>query len=449
MGRSRSQRKSSRLFDSDDDSASTSSTGALSDLTLVQEVEEEQGEDVVLESHLDALYEKRASTREDGLKGLINAFTSNVQLEFAEKRNVTLLHQYTSSIKKGSASEAALAAHALGLLAITVGAGEIAHQVMQESIPPLSRACKLGSDAANRTLVLESLAVVTFVGGNDVEETERSMDLLWQLIQHKGNSHADQVPGTNKPQPAVRATAISAWAFLLTTIPTQRIGSRYIKQFLPTLSSLLKMDDRAVRIAAGEAIALMFETSSLMEQKGGDSCYTDSDSFDCQNHESLEKLPSFDELQMSVLEQMKELSIEAGGKGSSKKDLNTQRSYFREILASVEDGVGPETTVKLQHGDVLKVSTWTQTIQINLLRHFLGGGFQKHMQANPLLHDIFEFTPKQEKKQALSAKQKRMFMSPNSVISKARTQQLNKLRSMTQAGNHGHYGIGVDEDDYI
>ncbi|KAH9329643.1 hypothetical protein KI387_001751, partial [Taxus chinensis] len=402
----RIQRRSPKLFDSDDDSLSTTSTGGLSDLTIAPEVEVEGSEDLVLDSYLDALYEKRGSTRENGLKGFINAFTSDVQHEFAESKNETLLDQFMKSMKRGSSVEVALAAHAAGLLAITIGAGEIAHKLMEDSIPNFCRACKIGLDAENYSMVLQSLAVVTFVGGNDFEETEKSMDLLWQ-----------QVLGTNKTQLALKAAAISAWAFLLTTVPTHRIDSHFHKKYLPMLSTLLEVDNRAVRIAAGEAIALIFDALDSKDESGDDS-YLDPASLDVDNV-----------LEMSILKQMKALSIEASGKGSSKKDLNSQRSSFRDFLASIEDGMKPEATVKLQNGDVVNVSTWIQIIQTNFLRHFLGGGFQKHMQANSLLHEVFNFTPNQEKQQALSAKEKRLYMSPNSAVSKARTQQRNKRRT--------------------
>ncbi|XP_057860961.2 uncharacterized protein LOC131069511 isoform X1 [Cryptomeria japonica] len=410
MGRSRNQRRSTKLFDTDDDSLSSTSTGGLSDLTIAQEVEVDGSEDLVLDNHLDALYEKRASTRENGLKGFISAFTNDVQYEFAESKSETLLDQLMKSMKRGSSTEVALAAHAAGLLAITIGAGDIAHKVMEDSIPNFSRACKIGSDAENYSMVLQSLAVVTFVGGTDFEETEKSMDLLWQ-----------QISGTNKTQPAVKAAAISAWAFLLTTLPTHQLDSQFCKRCLPLLSTLLEDDNRAVRIAAGEAIALIFETVNSEDEILDNSDNLDPGSFDLDNF-----------LQARILEQMTTLSIEASGKGSSKKDLNSQRSSFRDILASIQGGMKPEATVKLQNGDVVNVSTWTQIIQTNFLRHFLGGGFQKHMQVNSLLHEIFSFTPSQEKQQALSAKEKRLYMSPNSAASKARTQQRNKRRSAKQ-----------------
>eukprot|EP01018_Ginkgo_biloba_P024436 Gb_20292 [translate_table: standard] len=447
MGRSRSQYKSSKLSDSDDDMLSSSSTRDAFELAPTQGVNKVQGEDDMLEMYLDALYEKRSSTRENALRGLIKAFKSNVQIEFAEDKSETLLRQYIGSVKRASASEAALAAHALGLLAITLGAGKMSHRVMQESFSPLSCLAKFGSDADNRISAMESLAIVTFVGANDLVETEKTMDILWQVSQHKGNAHAEQVLGTKRPSPPVRAAAISAWAFLLTTVPRQCIERHYLEEKLSLLSSLLDMDDQAIRKAVGEAIALLFEISSLMNLHEDEFNNFSSDGVDKENTHYPTQLPSMNVLQAKVTEQMKALSIEAGGKRTSRKDLNFQRSSFRDFLASVKNSVRPEIVIKLQYGDAKKISTWLKIIQLNMLRHFLGGGFQKHMQANLLLHGIFNFTPRQEKKQALSVKEKRMYMSTNSMVSKERTHQLNKKRSLAQAANYGHYGVDVDEDD--
>ncbi|XP_028090916.1 uncharacterized protein LOC114291082 isoform X2 [Camellia sinensis] len=52
----------------------------------------------------------------------------------------TLLHECLNLIKKGSAKEIALAAHAIGLLALTTGPGERAQEILEESVPPISQA---------------------------------------------------------------------------------------------------------------------------------------------------------------------------------------------------------------------------------------------------------------------------------------------------------------------
>ncbi|RWW61753.1 hypothetical protein BHE74_00031160 [Ensete ventricosum] len=40
---------------------------------------------------------------------------------------------------------------------------------------------------------------------------------------------------------------------------------------------------------------------------------------------------------------------------------------------------------------ILKVSKWSQMIQMRHIKHFLQSGFSKHMKDNERLHDLFKF----------------------------------------------------------
>ncbi|XP_058080370.1 uncharacterized protein LOC131228612 [Magnolia sinica] len=443
MGKRNSQRKNATLFDSDDDTLSTSSTSA-SDTQFAQESEEVRGGAHSLETYLDALFEKRGSTREKALSGLTDAFTSHLQLQFAENNYVTLQHQLINSSKKGSTKEAALAAHALGLLAITIGSGDRAHEIMEESIPPLSQALKSGSESLKKSSVLDCLAIVTFVGGNDCEETHRSMQMMWQSIHPKSGSN---VASVSKPTPAVLAVAVSAWSFLLTTIDRWKTDSINWQETISFLSTLLDKDDRSVRIAAGEAIALIFEIGSLERFSGEDK--NEIDSLGTEGNNSRGGFTYVEGLKGKILNQVRVLAVEAGGKGSAKKDLNSQRNLFRDVLTFLEIGACPETSIKIHGGDILKVSTWSQLIQLNFLKRFLGSGFLKHMQENELLHDVFDFKPKKKNplgSEELSGNEKRAVKLQNSAINKARTQLLNKQRMLAQDRNNGHYAAATNED---
>ncbi|CAK9155422.1 unnamed protein product [Ilex paraguariensis] len=98
-------------------------------------------------------------------------------------------------------------------------------------------------------------------------------------------------------------------------------------------------------------------------------------------------------LRGKILNQVRNLAAEAGGKGSAKKDLNSQRNSFRDILESLE-------TKLLSRSE----------------------------------HHI-------------SALEKRMYKSPNSVLNKARTQLLNKQRMLSQDKNTGHYAVGFGDEE--
>lgn len=439
MGRRSSQRRNAAMLDSDDtDSVSSSSTNR-SDMMLSGLEELQFDKETVLDQCVDALYEKRGSTREKALASILEAFNSNIQHEFVERKFATLLQQCLSSIKRGSSKEIALASHVIGLLAVTAGPGDKAHEILEESVTPISEALKSRSDNSKIFSLLECLAIITFVGGEEPEETEKSMQLMWQVINPKLGPNV----ATAKPSPAMITAVVSSWSFLLTTMDGWTLNPKSWQGSISYFSTLLDKEDRSVRIAAGEALALVFEVGSLEKFSGESKGSSDSSTDEATRSRELLHIQG---LRAKVLNQVRTLSAEAGGKGSAKKDLNNQRNTFRDILEFLEDGYSPETSTKIG-GELFSTSTWSQLIQLNFLKRFLGGGFVKHMQANEFLHDVFGFTPKKKlpgAEQRVSGTEKRMYKSPNSVLNKARTQFLNKQRMLSQDKNVGYY-TGGDE----
>lgn len=100
------------------------------------------------------------------------------------------------------------------------------------------------------------------------------------------------------------------------------------------LSNLLDKDDRAVRIAAGEALALIFDTGILEKISAEVKGLTDGSALE--GSKPREWFVHIQGLKAKILNQVKSLSVEAGGKGSAKKDLNSQRNIFRDILEFFE-----------------------------------------------------------------------------------------------------------------
>ncbi|KAK6116007.1 hypothetical protein DH2020_008276 [Rehmannia glutinosa] len=376
------------MLDSDDtDSMSSSSSSMPLDNMVEPGIEEVLvDKDTLLDQCLDALYEKRGSTREKALASIIEAFNSSLQHDFVEKKFATMLHQCLNSIKKGSAKEVALASHVIGLLALTTGPGEKAQEILDESVTPISEALRIRSETSKMSSLLECLAVITFVGGEEPEHTEKSMQIMWQVAHPKLGPNV----AVAKPSPAMITMVVSAWSFLLTTIDGRALNAKSWQESISYLSTLLDKDDRQLRIAAGEALALIFEMGSLEKFCGETKVSTDT-SIDEGN--GSRKLMYIHGLKSKVINQVRGLSAEAGGKGTAKKDLNSQRNTFRDILDFLEDGYTPETSTKIG-GESLNTSTWADLIQINFLKHFLGGGFVKHMQDNQFLHDVFGFKPK-------------------------------------------------------
>lgn len=437
MGRKSSQRKNAVMLDTDDTDSVSSSSTSRSEMIVSGAEEVQVDKETLLDQCVDALYEKRGSTREKALASIIDVFNSDIQHEFVEKKFATLLQQCLNSIKRGSSKEITLASHVLGILALTAGPGDKAHEMLEESVSPITEALKSRSEASKISSLLECLAIITFVGGEEPEETEKSMQLMWQVIHPKIGPNV----ATAKPSPPMITAMVSAWSFLLTTVGGLALNPKNWQGSISYFSTLLDKDDRAVRIAAGEALALVFEVGSLERFSVEDKGSSDSSTDEANKSKDILHIQG---LRAKVLNQVRSLSVEAGGKGSAKKDLNSQRNTFRDILEFLEEGYPPESSMKIG-GDSLTTSTWLQLIQLNFLKHFLGGGFVKHMQENEFLHDVFGFTPKKKLlsvEHRISGTEKRLYKSPNSVANKARTQFRNKQRMLSQDKNVGYYTAG-------
>lgn len=439
MGKQRSsQRKNAAMLDSDDTDSVSSSSTVRSDYVMGSATEELQlDKGSVLDQSLDALYEKRGSTREKALADIIEVFNRSLPHEFVENKFATLLHQCLNSIKRGSAKEIALASHAIGLLALTAGSGEKAQEILEESVTPISEALKSCSEVSKISSLLEGLAVIAFVGGNEPEQTEKCMQIMWQVVHPKLGPNVV----ATKPSPEIITAVVSAWSFLLTKVEGRMLNAKRWQGSVSYFSSLLEKCDRSGRIAAGEAVALIYEKGYLEKFCGTAKAIVNDDGFSSGGVIHIQGLRS------KILDQVRDLAAEAGGKGSGKKHLNSQRNTFRDILQFLEHDEAPETSVKIC-GESLTTTNWSQLIQLNFLKHFLGGGFVKHMQENIFLQEVFDFTPKKKLQSGggdrVSKIDKRMYMSPNSFLNKARTQFLNNERKLSRGRKAGHFSLGEE-----
>lgn len=406
----------------DADSVTSMSSG-LSDLQFAQATEHISSQEFVLDKYVDALYEKRGSTREEALGALTDAFESFVLLGLVENKYVTLLSQFINSIKRGSVKEVCLACRCIGLLAITLGAGSSSHEIMDESHPHLLRVLQTWPDAQKMISALDCLAVVTFVGATDLAETQLSLKAIWDVIHPKSGSNVGVV---RKPKPPLLAAAVSAWAFLLTTIGSSRRNTDSWKEPITFLCSLLEAEDRAVRIAAGEALALCFELR-MFDVSSSDEA--DVDSYTGEAGGSKHQLfLNMQALKAKLSGLVYSLSMEAGGRGADKKNLNDQRDLFQRISDFIKSGECPEESLRISgKNGILRVTSWRESIQLNYMRRFLGRGFLKHSQDNDLLHEVFDI--KIDRTENMSATEKKMFRSGEE---KGRALKLNKERRLAQ-----------------
>ncbi|XP_076892660.1 uncharacterized protein LOC143544433 [Bidens hawaiensis] len=143
-----------------------------------------------LNHFLEQLYEKKGSTRESALSSIFQRSSLGCQYQFCDKNFSELLYLCLKSFKRGSVKESCLAVEALGLLAINIGCGENSHELYKEAAPVLSEALKTESQSKKLKLILDSLAIITFVGGNELDDTERSMHSIWDFMHSGTDSKA-------------------------------------------------------------------------------------------------------------------------------------------------------------------------------------------------------------------------------------------------------------------
>jgi hypothetical protein len=153
----------------------------------------------------------------------------------------------------------------------------------------------------------------------------------------------------------VVAAAVQSWSLLLSITPPSRVPPLHTSQ-LPVLNGLLGTGDMSVRLAVGQAIALLFE---MAEQVGGD-----------QLLETGVGGASHDLIQQLATE---------SDRYTGRRERNTQRSCFRDILSTLEEGSVPDREVRFGV-ELLALDSWAKLIQYGVLKELLGTGLKAHIQ---------------------------------------------------------------------
>lgn len=218
-----------------------------------------------LNQFLEQLYEKRGSTREAALSSIVQSYSLGYQYQFSEKNFSELLYQCLKSFKRGSAKESCLAVEALGLLAITIGCGENGHELYRESSPVLSEALNTESQPRKLKLILDNLAIITFVGGNELQETERSMQSMWHFMHSRADIKEAQ------------SAAIFSWSLLLSTMDSWSLSYKHWRGAVPFFKNLLEADHESTLIGAKQALSLILELGCLEKFEGDTSAMEEID----------------------------------------------------------------------------------------------------------------------------------------------------------------------------
>jgi hypothetical protein len=355
-----------------------------------------ENDSINLEDKLDELREKRASTRETAMKMLIKAMRKEVLFEFTERRKETLMEAVKRGLKKGTSTELKLSSQLFSMMCLTLGVAS--EDIYKETSVILEETIANSSDNLCRAQAIDTLALSCFVSNTDELATIAVTKLFSDLFS------------SNSIDPIICTSAVNGYSLLVTTLPKRYVYDNSFPDNIQHLVELLSNENPDLRLAAGFSIALLVEILREIEE----------DEF------KLENLNGYFEVD-NVIEILTELSQEKI-KQRSKKDKQRQKQPFKDILKTLEEGVSPLETLAFKH-QKFNFDSWEKLIQLYAIREALASGLQSHVESNELLQQIFDIeVDKGATKTQLSHVEKRMFYSPNSVYSKARTKDINKQR---------------------
>ncbi|CAL5085630.1 unnamed protein product [Urochloa decumbens] len=312
------------------------------------------------------------ATHEAAMAWIVGELEGHHPFEELDMRCLTIFAFSGVSIRKGTRNEARHAYCAVGLLLLTLRDGSPG-PLLDEAFPALSKTIQGQTDAppALVAAAIDCLAAASFAA---VRHAEMSMEAIWRVVvppaaRSRSAAKPKKIRGAPETSSVVLAAAVSAWTFLLTTIvPTTNTQQRKAGRInwsaaVASLVELLGADDRRVRMAAGEALAVCVELNLLTEGKDMD----------------------------AMAAKASDLAADSASKGANNAFLREQKELFGRIAAFLDHDEPPETSVRtsLERHGVMKVSTWVRLVQLNFLSKFLGKRFLKHAQGNPLLNEAF------------------------------------------------------------
>jgi len=323
--------------------------------------------DAQINKCLDGLLEKGFKEREESLKLLKKIFANKYIVDHLADKRFTLTESLMKCLKRGKQSEQLLAADVIMLTFIQFGyLVSDAQAFLAEAKPTLVEFMDdEKQDPEVRAACAKVYGLGMFIANDNPLEIMSSLDKLETLFAIS-YAKGDGTLRTNVPPKIyeLNSTALSVWCLLLCIMPLSylnKIAQTHLKHF----QDFLKSPDVELRIVAGETIALLFELAML------------------DSHSDLKQFEDQD-----LIDILTNLANDSS-KHRSKKDRKHQKSSFREILKTIEEGEFDSQTIKFG-SETLDLDNWVRHKEYETFRDILGTGMNAHLQENDFVRDMFE-----------------------------------------------------------
>ncbi|GLD93075.1 hypothetical protein PINS_up001667 [Pythium insidiosum] len=336
-------------FDEDDTTSVASiETGrsiASEDADFYETYTKSDGEEEDIDQAIEELTERRTTTRVAALEKLYNHVLHYYP---ADEISDSFVSNVMSCLRRPSDEEAVLGSKILAVLSLIFGGdNEGFYQRSKSVLEPLAKTAKMQKV---KSAAMRSLAMICHVCSVEEENADELLDMYTKFLDVKIVA-------------SVCASALEAWGILASSLPEEVLATdTFIDKYLPRFLSLLDHTDVDVRSAAGENIALLFESAS----KCGVTLPCD----------------------VEIIEKLRAMSKDSSKK-NSKKDRKVQRSVFRDIHATLSNGDSPQVAFVVK-GEHLDVSSWKSVIQFEAIKNVLHSGLQEHIKFNNILRQMLD-----------------------------------------------------------
>ncbi|POS85528.1 hypothetical protein EPUL_003888 [Erysiphe pulchra] len=348
---------------------------------------------------IEEIKEKKRSTtqgREKALSRYANNLMNHYAFEEITGKSRELTPALLRSIKGNvSEKEACNALLAITLTVITIPS-EVNYDFIEQELKRTYRDSKFNHVKAT---AIYSLSVAAPYAGASEFEIDEIMDELIDIVESDGNSIA--APDNAE----VVVAACEAWGHLATFLDdleskTETAMDAFMEQ--------LKSSDSNVQIAAGENIALLYE-SSYTEREAEDgpaSKIYDDEGFliDSSRVKRYEVYRHKDQLLYTLTGLKNESS-----KHIAKRDRKNLHTSFSDIINTIEyptrgprfqnaidvetgNRYGSRMKVRMKNKASLEIDKWWKMFRLNALKEVLGGGFLVHFQTNDAIIDSIGFS---------------------------------------------------------
>jgi len=318
---------------------------------------------------LDGLSQKSSQGRTNCFETLTKGFVKKYMPNFIRERYFTICDSIERSLKKGGGPEKIAAAELATVICVQLG-GEDASTEIHRLLKPLLLTLVLDNTLAApvRAKCCTALGNMSFLSGGEIGDVIILMQQFESIYAGSYLKGDGTVPNISADTAILHAAAIQAWNLLFTLLSPGNIGTMiHNSKALPSLeklSELLESPHLDVRMAAGEALALIYELGR-----------EESEDFE-------------EDFALDITENLKQLATDSH-KYRAKKDRKQQRATFRDILQFIEDDAVPELSIKFGK-ETLVLDTWTRRKQYEALCNILGPSINVHLTDNDLLRDVFE-----------------------------------------------------------